>query len=299
MNEIERVGFIGLGTMGSPMAKQIVDAGYDLVVYDVDRRAVDRLRQAGAREAADPSEAASKADVTISMLPDPDAVRAVLLGHDGVIHGAPAGSIVVDMSTSGPDVVRECARALAERDVAMLDAPVGKGPWAAEKGELTVLAGGDLDVLRRVEPVLRCVGSEIHHCGPLGSGQVIKLANNLVACANMAVLAEAYSLTRREGADTEILVKLMPHTSADSWQLRQTLIGKILEGDLTPMFKLKLAAKDMRLLAQLAEGLDVRFDCGRGALHLYEEAEELGHGELDWGAVVLVDEPDVAPPPSN
>ncbi|NEE03334.1 NAD(P)-dependent oxidoreductase [Phytoactinopolyspora halotolerans] len=291
VEDVRRIGFIGLGTMGRPMAGQILAAGYELTVYDVAPTAVADLRDAGARAAASPREVAAASDVVICMLTHPDVVREVLLGADGVAHGVRPGAIVIDMSTSGPDVVRECAEALADRGARVIDAPVGKGPWAAEKGDLTILAGGEADVIGRAEAVLRCVGSEIHHCGPLGSGQVIKLANNLVSCANIAILAEAYALTRRAGADTDVLVKVMSHTSADSWQLRNTLIAKVLKGDLSPMFKLGLATKDMRLLEDLAGRLSAPFGCGRSALDWYERAEEKGMTDQDWGAVILVDEP--------
>lgn len=283
-----KVGFIGLGAMGRPMATQVLCGGYELTVYDIDSEAIAELVDAGAKGADSPRAVAADSDVVICMLTHPDVVRQVVLGADGVIDGVRPGSVLVDMSTDGPEIVKECAAALADKSVDVIDAPVGKGPWAAEKGELTILAGGDDQVIDRVKPILSCIGSDVRHCGPLGSGQVIKLANNLVSCANMAILAEAYALTRRAGADGDVLVDVMTGTSADSWQLRNTLIAKILQDDVTPMFKLGLAAKDMRLVKDLAEGVEARFDCGKGALAWYETAEADGRSDQDWGAVALV-----------
>jgi len=288
MTDSVRVGFIGLGLMGTPMATQVLRSGFALTVYDVDATAVAKLVAEGAQAAATPRELAERSDLVVCMLPHPDVLRTVLLGPDGVVAAAPAPTAVVDMSTSGPGVVTECAKELSARGVAMADAPVGKGPWAAEKGELTILYGGDDATFAVAEPVLAAMGSAIHRCGPLGSGQVIKLANNLVSCANMSVLAEAYALTKAYGADTDVLVEVMPQTSADSWQLRNTLIAKILQGDLSPMFKLGLAHKDMRLILELAESLGTTIDAGRGAYRWYDTALREGHGDHDWGAVALV-----------
>ncbi|MFZ1091862.1 MAG: NAD-binding protein [Xanthobacteraceae bacterium] len=137
------------------------------------------------------------------------------------------------------------------------------------------------------------VGSKLYHCGPLGAGQVVKLANNLASCGNMAVLAEAYALAKAGGANLDVLAEVMPMTSADSWQLRQTLNGKILKGDFSPMFKLKLANKDMRLIVEMAQTLGTPIQVGKGVLDWYERGESKGHGELDWGAILLVSNPEL------
>ncbi len=227
------------------------------------------------------------------MLPHPDMLKAVLLGGDGVIHAAPHPAIVVDMSTSGPLAVRDCATRLAEAGIGMVDALVGKGPWAAEKGELSILLGGEDNLCQRVEPLLRHIGNTIYRCGPLGSGQAVKLANNLASCANIAVAVEAWTLAARTGADVNVLKEVMPQTSADSWQLRHTLIGKVLCGDFAPMFKLSLAHKDLRLIADLADTLNVPINTTRGAIDWYEKAMAAGHGDLDWGAIALVEDPNL------
>jgi 4-hydroxybutyrate dehydrogenase / sulfolactaldehyde 3-reductase len=291
----KRVGFIGLGAMGTPMARQILQKHGQVTVFDVDQAAVKALVKAGATAAASPREVGASSGVVITMLPHPDVFRDVVLGKGGLADGLAAGAILIDMSTNGMEAVQAAQEALKPRGVRVVDAPVGKGPWAAEKGDLTILMGGDEATCREVEWLLGMVGNKLYHCGPLGAGQVVKLANNLASCANMAVLAEAYALARAGGAKLDVLTEVMPQTSADSWQLRHTLNGKILKGDFSPMFKLKLASKDMRLIADMAQALGTPMQVIAGALDWYEKAEAAGHGELDWGAILLVSNPELNP----
>jgi 3-hydroxyisobutyrate dehydrogenase-like beta-hydroxyacid dehydrogenase len=291
----KRVGFVGLGAMGSPMAKQILVKHGQIAVFDVDAKAVTALTKAGATAAMNPRELGASADIVVTMLPHPDVFRNVVLGKDGLAEGMKSGSILIDMSTNGTAVLQEAQKALAPKGIRLMDAPVGKGPWAAEKGDLTILMGGDESVTKEAEWLLGMVGSKLYHCGPLGAGQVVKLANNLASCANMAVLAEAYALAKAGGARLDVLTEVMPQTSADSWQLRQTLNGKILKGDFNPMFKLKLANKDMKLIAEMAKSLGTPMQVTAGALDWYEKGERAGHGELDWGAIILVSNPELKP----
>lgn len=295
MNGSKRLGFVGLGTMGGPMAQQVLGKHGALTVCDVDAQTVEALVDQGAAVAETPRLVAEASDIVVTMLPHPDVFREVALGRTGLVQGFKAGSTLIDMSTNGIEAVTEVAAALGRKGVRFVDAPVGKGPWAAEKGELTILMGGDEATCREVEWVVGMMGSTIYHCGPLGAGQVVKLANNLVACGNMAVLAEAYALAKAGGAKLEVLTEVMPHTSADSWQLRQTLNGKVLKGDFSPMFKLKLALKDMRIIVDMARGLGTPIEVGQGVLDWYEKGDGAGHGEHDWGAIMLVSNPELKP----
>ena len=292
-NDSKRVGVIGLGAMGAPMADQILRKHGQVTVFDVVPAAVQKLAAAGAKAAVSPKDVGESSDIVITMLPHPDVFRDVVLGKNGLAEGMRAGSILVDMSTNGIAVIQEVEKELQPKGIKVMDAPVGKGPWAAEKGELTILMGGDEAVCREAEWVLGMVGSKLYHCGPLGAGQVVKLANNLASCGNMAVLAEAYALAKAGGANLDVLAEVMPMTSADSWQLRQTLNGKILKGDFSPMFKLKLANKDMRLIVEMAQTLGTPIQVGKGVLDWYERGESKGHGELDWGAILLVSNPEL------
>lgn len=289
----KRAGLIGTGTMGGPMARQILEKHGALTVFDADSVAAQAL--AAASVAGSPREVGAASDVVITMLPHPDVLNEVVLGEQGLIHGLAPGATVIDMSTSGMAAVQHLGAALAERGIKMVDAPVGKGPWAAEKGELTILMAGDEADCRAVEWLLSMVGSTLYYCGPLGAGQAVKLANNLVACGNMALLAEAYKMAAEGGARLDVLCEMMPFTSADSWQLRQTLNGKVRKGDFAPMFKLKLAAKDMRLIVEMAERLGTPIACGRAVLDWYDQGMEADLGELDWGAIMLTANPELGP----
>jgi hypothetical protein len=293
MSEERRAGLIGLGTMGAPMARQILSKHGALIAYDTDARALGSLARDGAHAAGSPREVGEQSDAVITMLPHPDVLKEVVLGAEGLIYGLKPGATDIDMSTSGLEAVHAIGRALAEKGIRMVDAPVGKGPWAAEKGELTVLMAGDERECRAVEWLLSMVGSTLYYCGPLGAGQLIELANNLVACGNMAMLAEAYKMAAEGGARLDVLCEMMPNTSADSWQLRHTLNGKLRKGDLSPMFKLKLAHKDMRLIVEMAERLGTPIACGRAVLDWYEKGFEAGYGELDWGAIMLTANPEL------
>ena len=288
-----RIGFIGLGAMGTPMSRRILQKHGQVTVFDVDRAAVAALVAEGAEAAATPRALGERSDVVVTMLPHPDVLSQVALGDDGLIHTLAPGATMIDMSTNGLKAVKDVAAALAEKGIKVVDAPVGKGPWAAETGDLTILMGGAEADCRAVEWVVGMMGSKVHYCGPLGAGQAVKLANNLASCANMSIVAEAYALAKAAGADMDVLVEGMPQTSADSWQLRQTLIGKVLKGDFSPMFKLLLARKDLRLIVEMAEELGSPIACGRASLAGYDQAMEAGHGDLDWGAVILNANPEL------
>lgn len=278
------------------MAQRLVDAGAQVRVFDIAADAVRFFTAKGVIAAATPRELGAWADLLIFMVPHPDALRDNLLGAQGAIHTLRPGSVVIDMSTNGPAVVRVCGAALAARGIEMIDAPVGKGPPAAATGELTILMGGKREVCTAAEPVLRHFGTELHYCGALGSGQVVKLVNNLVSCANAAVLAEACGLAHKSGVDLGVLTKIMAGTAADSHQLRHMLIGKALKGDFDPAFKLRLAHKDMRFALQMAQELDATSACTGAAVDWYERAAAAGHGELDRAALMLLVDPRLKTP---
>src|SRR5262245_28124330 len=175
------VGFIGLGTMGAPMARNVMMKGHRLVVYDTQPAAVQSLVEAGARAAATPEEVAAASDVVITMLPDAPDVERVALGANGIVQGIRAGTVYIDMSTIDPATTRKVGAAIAAKGAAMIDSPVGKTADAAVSGTLTLMVGGPPDVIGRVRPVLDCMGTDFFHCGELGAGQTIKLINNLLA----------------------------------------------------------------------------------------------------------------------
>ena len=289
--EQQRVGFIGLGIMGGRMIRRLLQGGVDLTVHDLDAAAVQAAVELGAKQAPTPRDIGAACDVVIAMLPSPEALETVVLGENGLIEGMAAGSLLVDMATDGMTLVRRVAEPLSQKGIRMIDAPVGRGPAEAETGDLFVLMGGERADCDAVHGLMSLLASEIHYCGPLGAGQAIKLVNNMVSSTTMAVVAEGYALAKRAGADIDLMTKLLPGSAADSWQLRNGLIGKALAGDFSPRFKISLARKDVALAVAMADELGSPADMGRAALGWYERTAAAGHGDLDRSAIVLTEDP--------
>jgi 3-hydroxyisobutyrate dehydrogenase-like beta-hydroxyacid dehydrogenase len=211
-------------------------------------------------------------------------VRDVLLGEHGVAPHARAGTMVIDMSTTGPEADVACAEALATRGIDLIDGPVGKGTWAAGKGELIILAGGTSAQIEKARWLLELLGSEVLHCGPLGSGQVVKLANNIATCANLAAALEAYQLVQRSGANVDALLNVMRQTAADSWQLNNT-VARALQEDYSLGFKGSLALKDLQLALAVAQATGADVPTTAGTLRWYERSVAAGDGDRDLGAI--------------
>ena len=288
-----RVGFVGLGIMGGRMARRLLANGVGLTVFDVDAAAVRAAADAGAEVAESPRELGAVSDVVIAMLPDPRILETVAVGEEGLIEGMAAGGLLVDMATDGMSVVKRLERPLAEKGIRIIDAPVGRGPAEAETGNLFVLMGGRPEDCEEARGLLSLLGSDIHYCGPLGAGQAIKLVNNMVSSTTMAVVAEGYALARRAGADIGLMTRLLPASAADSWQLRNGLVGKALAGDFSPRFRISLARKDVALAVEMADELGSPSDMGRAALNWYERGVAAGHGDLDRAGIVLTEDPDL------
>lgn len=284
-----RIAFVGLGTMGLPIARHLRAAGHELVGCDLVPGRADAL---GARVAATPAEAAAGAEVVLASLPSPAAVEEVFLGVDGIRAGAAPGTLVVDLSTSPPALARRLPDELPTLDV--LDAPVSGGPMGAEAATLTVMVGGDAAAFARARPVLGAFGRLIVHVGPHGAGQTAKLCNNLVAGTTMAGLAEACAIARREGIDAAVLYELMCASTGDSRVLRTRFP---LAGAAEPhpsdrgfeaLFTVDLIAKDLELALGLADADGAQVLAARAALEAFREAQRRGLGDLDYSAVFLV-----------
>lgn len=274
------VGFMGLGAMGALMAHHLQDKGVPIVAYDVDPAKRDEFET----PAASPADVAERCEWIVCMLPHPDVVRDVLLGEHGVAAHARAGTMVIDMSTTGPETDIACAEALGARGIDLIDGPVGKGTWAAGKGELIILAGGAPSQIEKARWLLDLLGSEVLHCGPLGSGQVVKLANNIATCANLAAALEAYQLVQRSGANVQALLNVMRQTAADSWQLNNT-VARALQEDYSLGFKGSLALKDLQLALAVAQKAGADVPTTAGTLTWYERSVAAGDGDLDLGAI--------------
>lgn len=247
-----RVGFIGLGIMGRPMAMNLLKAGFAVTAYNRSAGPREALAAAGAVPALTPRAAAEGADVVITNVTDSADVEAVILGPDGAIEGARPGAIVVDMSTIAPAVTRRIGERLAERGVGMVDAPVSGGDKGAIAGTLAIMAGGTAEDVERVRPVLAAMGERIVHCGPLGAGQTVKLANQVAICGALLGVCEALIFAEKSGVDPERMMEAISAGAAGSWQL-SNLGPKMIGRDFAPGFKVGLMRKDLRLAAEAAQ----------------------------------------------
>ncbi|MEO8977823.1 MAG: NAD(P)-dependent oxidoreductase, partial [Casimicrobiaceae bacterium] len=214
-----KVGFIGLGTMGAPMARNILAKGHQLVVFDVAQQAVNGLTAAGATPAATPAAVATASDVVITMLPDAPDVERVALGAGGIVEGIRKDAIYIDMSTIDPGTTRKVGAAIAARGASMLDCPVGKTADAAVSGTLTLMVGGDAAVIARCRAVLDCMGTDFFHCGALGAGETVKLINNLLATAIGEATVEALVTGVKSGITLATMMSVFKTTMAWSNQL--------------------------------------------------------------------------------
>ncbi|MEJ2719252.1 MAG: NAD(P)-dependent oxidoreductase [Deltaproteobacteria bacterium] len=248
------VAFIGLGTMGCPMASNIQKAGHGLVVHNRTAEKEEPLCVLGAARAPSPREAARDADVIITCVSDTPDVEEVVLGDNGLIHGARPGSVVVDMSTISPEATRRIAAELAAKGVKMLDAPVSGGSEGAEKGTLAIMVGGDPHDLEKVLPVLECMGSTITHVGPIGAGQVTKAVNQIIIAGVYLSVAEGMALGLKAGLDMEKVVQAISGGAAGSWVLTNRSRNMI--DNTYPLgFRVKLHQKDLAIALDTARDL--------------------------------------------
>lgn len=248
---IKRAGFIGLGIMGAPMAANLIKAGFEVTVWNRSPSRTQPLVAAGAKGADSPAAVAGASEVTISCVTSSGDVEEVALGPAGVIEGARTGSVYIDCSTIDPDVARNVAARLAKKDVDMLDAPVSGGDVGAIAGTLAIMVGGEAKTFERCRPVLEAMGKTIVHVGPAGSGQVVKLCNQVAGGLNLLAVAEAVALSRRCGVDPAKMLEVVSAGAAGSWML-SNLAPKALRGDFAPGFMVDLMQKDLRLVLDAA-----------------------------------------------
>lgn len=253
----ERIGFVGLGIMGRGMAGNILDAGFELTVWNRTSARADELVEAGASRAESPAAVAETSDIVISCVSDTSDVEEVLTGDDGVIHGATAGSLVVDCSTISPDVTRSLATALADHDVAMLDAPISGGSEGAADGTLSIMVGGPAEQFQRARPLLDAMGSAVTHVGEdHGAGQAVKLVNQILVVHNMLGVSEALLLAAAEGLDLQRTLDAVTGGAAGSWMLSNRG-PQVIERDWSPGFTIDLQQKDLRLVLEAFERLQL------------------------------------------
>jgi 3-hydroxyisobutyrate dehydrogenase len=273
-----RMGFIGLGIMGRPMATNLLRAGFQVTAWNRSEPPRAALADAGATLASSPADAAREADVVIVMVTDSQAVRDVCLGPGGIIEGAAGGALVIDMSTISPEVTRGVGAALARRGIAMLDAPVSGGERGAIDGSLAIMVGGAGADLERARPALRVLGARIVHCGPLGAGQTVKLCNQIAVALTNLALCEALVFAQRSGVSASTMLDAIGGGAAASWQLAN-LGPAMLRRDFRAGFKVRLQQKDLRLALEAAHALHLPLP-GAALVHqLFGAVEAAGDGE--------------------
>ena len=284
-----KIGFIGLGIMGRPMALNLVKAGFSLTVFNRTGSKTEPLAAAGAAVADSPAEVARASDVVITIVSDTPDVESVLFGSDGLFHGAGSGKVVVDMSTISPEATVEFARRLTEKGCEMLDAPVSGGEKGAIEGTLSIMVGGKREVFERCLPLFNAMGNTIAYTGQSGNGQKTKLVNQIICATNIVSMVEGLRFARLAGLDMETTLKLVSSGAAASWML-SNLAPRILAGDFAPGFMIKLQQKDLRLVRELLQKTGASFPGTELTYALFTEAMNSGLGEQ--GTQGLINLPD-------
>jgi len=285
-----KVGFIGLGIMGGPMAANVLKKGNALTVFDVDAAAVARLTAQGAVAATSPAAVAAASEIVITMLPDAPDVERVALGPGGIAEGLRPGCTMIDMSTSAPETTRKIGAALAAKGCHMVDSPVGKTADHAVTGTLTLMVGGDADAVARVRSVLDCMGTDFFACGGLGNGHAMKATNNLLATTLVAANAEVLAAGMKAGLTLETMTAVMQKTMAWNSQLAVAFPLRPLKGDFAPGFMLKLAHKDCRIALQMIDAMGLDAPIGKATLAACQDGIDRGLGTNDVGVLVKMRE---------
>lgn len=281
------LGFIGLGIMGKPMAKNLLNAGYSLLVHNRSRPAVDELLAVGAAAAGSPREVAEGSDIVITMLPDSPDVEQVALGPGGLIEGARPGLIHVDMSTIAPVVAVRVAEALSAKGVLCLDAPVSGGDVGAQQGTLSIMAGGDEATFERVRPIFDLLGKSAVLCGPNGAGQTVKACNQVLVAVTIAGVSEALTLGARAGVDPAKIVQVLSGGLARCGVL-ENRGRRMVQGDFEPGFRIRLHYKDLKIIRQTSADYGVPLPVAAAVHELFAVAMAQGRGELDHSGLLTV-----------
>ncbi len=279
-----RVGFIGLGIMGKPMSRNLIRAGHQLTVYDILPQPVEEMAAAGAFAAKSARDAASRSEVIITMVPDGPEVEAAVLGPEGALEGAKPGSIIVDMSSISPIVAQKVGAACAAKGVEFLDAPVSGGEPKATDGSLAIMAGGRQDVFDRLLPLFQAMGSSATLTGPVGAGNVTKLANQMMVAVNIAAMGEALVLATRAGLDPEVVVNAVKGGLAGSAVLNAKA-PMVIARNFKPGFRIRLHQKDLRNALLAAESMKVSLPFTSLAQQVLVALMNSGRGDLDHSAI--------------
>jgi len=282
---MKKIGFIGLGIMGKPMAKNLVKAGYDLTVFDINNAAVEELVAIGAAKGSSSKDVASKTEIILTMLPNSPHVKEVVLGKDGVVEGVKQGSVLVDMSSIAPLASQEVSKALAKAGVKMLDAPVSGGEPKAVDGTLAFMVGGPEDVFNEMNAILSVMGGSVTHVGEIGSGNTTKLANQIIVALNIAAMSEAMVLATKAGVDPEKVFNAIKGGLAGSTVLNAKM-PLVLDGNFKPGFRIELHIKDLQNALDTAHELGVPVPLSSNVMETMQALKVDGHASDDHGGII-------------
>ena len=283
-----KIGFIGLGRMGRPMAINLVKKGFAVTAYDIHPAGVDAAVAAGATRAATVQQAVDGADIIVTMLPSSVEVEAVCAGADGVFAHAKKGALLMDMSTIDPLATDRLNLAAQQHGLTMADAPVGRLAEHADRGESLFMVGASETDFARLKPLMEAMGTAIYHCGPVGTGGRTKLVNNYVAITLTQVNGEALALSQRFGLDLVKTMEVLLGTSANNGQLRMNFPSKVLAGDTTPGFTIDLAHKDISLIMNAAHAAKVPMPVGAAVREAFSQARAADFGAIDFSGIADV-----------
>jgi len=285
-----KVGFIGLGNMGNPMASNLLNAGHELVVHDLRREAATNLLEMGATWADTPKEAVPGREVVFTSLPVPRDVEAVVLGENGILEGASSETVYMDLSTNSPTAIRRIHDICAEKGVTVLDAPVSGGTYGAAAATLAVMVGGDKAVYDRMKPTLDAIGSHVVYCGPIGNGMVCKICNNLLSMGIGVLMTEALTMGVKAGVDLATLADVIANSTGGNKRLTDKFPRFLFKGNFEPGFATALAAKDVRLATDLGREYGIPMELSNLVDQRHVEAMFRGWGPEDSDAVSKIQE---------
>lgn len=282
-----KIGFIGIGIMGSHMSRHLMNAGYEVVAFDVYKPALEAVVADGAAEGKSSADVAARSDVVITMLPDSPDVEAVALGEDGIIESAREGLIFIDMSTIAPSTAIKVAETLGEKGVRCLDAPVSGGEVGAQNAALSIMVGGPKELFDEVTPILEIMGGTVTHCGDSGAGQTVKACNQIQVAMNFVGMAEALVLGAKAGVDPAIIIQVLSGGYAQT-RVMDVRGPMAIRGNFEPGFRSRFHYKDLNIIMDTATSLQVPLPATAVAHELFTALMATGRGELDHSAVVNI-----------
>ena len=279
-----KIGFIGLGIMGKPMAKNLIKAGHELIVYDIIKDNIDNLVAAGAKPASSAKEVAEQCPIIITMLPNSPHVKEAVMGKNGVLEGAKPGTILIDMSSIAPLASQEICKACEEKGVKMIDAPVSGGEPKAIDGTLAIMVGGDRAVYEQVYDILMVMGSSAVYCGDIGAGNTTKLANQVVVALNIAAVSEAFMLATKAGVDPKLVFEAIKGGLAGS-TVMNAKAPMIMEGNYEPGFKIDLHIKDLNNVLETGHNVGAPLPLTASVMEILQVLHADGYGQKDHSAI--------------